>query len=180
MDTMLRRCQDNKNNDYKLTFEDSGQWTTSGIGGSFTTTTNTTTASPPMRESRRVLKMLRNKGNNNSILHHDRDNHNLSLKLLEELNNGGGASSDEDDELGQHRQRSAKIKAMDWRDKLFDEILNNNGTAGKSTNDQNNATPTTNGFGEFTTWSRISRKSVETMQPFNSDNVNRFVRIIVH
>ncbi|KAH7726831.1 RUN domain-containing protein [Aphelenchoides avenae] len=31
MDTLRMRCETNKN-DYKLTFEDSGQWTTSGIG----------------------------------------------------------------------------------------------------------------------------------------------------
>lgn len=39
MDTLRIRCETNKN-DYKLTFEDSGQWTTSGIGttaGGYTT-----------------------------------------------------------------------------------------------------------------------------------------------
>jgi hypothetical protein len=41
MDTLRMRCETNKN-DYKLTFEDSGQWTTSGIG----TTPGGTTTSP--------------------------------------------------------------------------------------------------------------------------------------
>lgn len=33
IETLRARCENNQPNDYKLTFEDSGQWTTSGIGG---------------------------------------------------------------------------------------------------------------------------------------------------
>lgn len=72
MANLHARCQNNKNNDYKLTFEDSGQWTTSGIGQSFTTTN--TSISPPTSAPKRVLK-------NPETL-----NDNFSLRLLEELN----------------------------------------------------------------------------------------------
>jgi hypothetical protein len=57
---MLRmRCENNQHNDYKLTFEDdSGQWTTSGIGASFMTNAS---ASPTAMQTRKVLRFLRGK-----------------------------------------------------------------------------------------------------------------------
>jgi len=57
---MLRmRCENNKQNDYKLTFEDdSGQWTTSGIGASFMTNAS---ASPTALQTRKALRCFRGK-----------------------------------------------------------------------------------------------------------------------
>jgi hypothetical protein len=57
---MIRmRCENNQQNDYKLTFEDdSGQWTTSGIGASFITNAS---ASPTALHTRKALRFLRGK-----------------------------------------------------------------------------------------------------------------------
>ena len=163
---MLRfRCENNKHNDYKLTFEDSGQWTTSGIGGSFTTT-NTTASPPTPQTGRRALNYLapRNK-QQCPLLPQDRDNHNL-LQLLDELNNGHAEGNEVD-----NNEESTGTAAIQWRNKLLDEILNNNGNA----DDTSPAGQIK--FGELTTWGRIRSSTEQEQQapPFD-DKVNRFER----
>lgn len=162
---MLRfRCENNKHNDYKLTFEDSGQWTTSGIGGSFTTT-NTTASPPTPQTGRRTLNnVARNKQQQCALLPQDHDNHNL-LHLLNELNN-----DHKDNDVVDNNKGNA---ATQWRNKLLDEILNNNGKTDDDTSTGQNK------FGELTTWGRIRSSTEQEQQvpPFD-DKVNRFDLII--
>lgn len=86
METLRRRCENNKN-DYKLTFEDSGQWTTtSGIGASSITTNSPPT---PLRNSKKnnlqqLRRQLQEQGNNAFDLG---NNPEFGLRILEELNN---------------------------------------------------------------------------------------------
>lgn len=85
METLRMRCENNKN-DYKLTFEDSGQWTTtSGIGASFTTTNSPPTPSNHIkRNNLQLLKRKLQERNKNLELG---NNPEFALHLLEELNN---------------------------------------------------------------------------------------------
>jgi hypothetical protein len=77
MANIRARCEDTKN-DYKLTFEDSGQWTTSGV---FSTNTAATASPPTNAGTKRIVKLnLREEG--------DSINQNFSLRLLEQLNDG--------------------------------------------------------------------------------------------
>lgn len=146
MDILRARCENNKNNDYKLTFEDSGQWTTSGIGGSFTTTN--TTESPPTPQTRRFLKLLHRES-----LQNDWDNQNFSLQLLEKLNNRNAA----DEEFGD-------CGTLRWKNNnnlLLDEVLNNNGNRDGSLQVD---------FGGLTTWGRIGNTAEQEQQPpFDAD-----------
>lgn len=119
---MLRMRCENKQNDYKLTFEDdSGQWTTSGIGASFTTNAS---ASPTALQTRKSIRFLRGKeggqvSDGSSLLAACNHGNHPSLRLLERLN-----SVDDDDAANNNEKR--KIGSDKWRDKILDEIFNNN------------------------------------------------------
>lgn len=101
METLRIRCENNKN-DYKLTFEDSGQWTTtSGIGASLTTTN-----SPPTPLNKRNnLQLLKRKLQEKNPALELGNNSKFALHLLEELNN---------------TEESRKI------DSLLNNVVNNN------------------------------------------------------
>jgi hypothetical protein len=100
---MIRmRCENNQQNDYKLTFEDdSGQWTTSGIGASFITNAS---ASPTALHTRKALRFLRGKVGEQPkneikddkylLQAHNLGNHDHpSLRLLERLNSSQKTSN---------------------------------------------------------------------------------------
>ena len=183
---MLRmRCENNKQNDYKLTFEDdSGQWTTSGIGASFMTNAS---ASPTALQTRKSLRFLRGKecgqaSDGSSLLAaYNQGNHgHPSLRLLERLN-----SADDNKETARGFGRGSSEKRIcneKWRDKLLNEIFNNsNGNASFSQIHQN--------FGirkpSIITWGRIggdftnatASDSTEkvTLPPAFDNKVNRSV-----
>uniref|UniRef100_A0A914L5H6 RUN domain-containing protein n=1 Tax=Meloidogyne incognita TaxID=6306 RepID=A0A914L5H6_MELIC len=163
---MLRmRCENNKQNDYKLTFEDdSGQWTTSGIGASFMTNAS---ASPTALQTRKALRCFRGKEGEQTTY----NQHHPSLRLLERLN-----SVDDEDTAKINERR--KIGSEKWRDKILDEIFNNNnGTSfAQIYKNSNNRNPSA------ITWGRIgcnfeavgSESNEQLSRPlaFDSDKVN--------
>uniref|UniRef100_A0A915MGH7 Acetylcholinesterase n=1 Tax=Meloidogyne javanica TaxID=6303 RepID=A0A915MGH7_MELJA len=164
---MLRmRCENNKQNDYKLTFEDdSGQWTTSGIGASFMTNAS---ASPTALQTRKALRCFRGKEGEQTTY----NQHHPSLRLLERLN-----SVDDEDTAKINERR--KIGSEKWRDKILDEIFNNNNGSTSFSQIYKNSS---NRKPSAITWGRIgcnfeaagSESNEQLSRPlaFDSDKVN--------
>uniref|UniRef100_A0A914HEZ9 RUN domain-containing protein n=1 Tax=Globodera rostochiensis TaxID=31243 RepID=A0A914HEZ9_GLORO len=195
MEQLRVRCECNKNNDYKLTFEDSGQWTTSGIGGSFTTNA---TASPPVphqqqqrrtalkRQQQQQLKQRVNKSssNNNNNFELDTNVHdelgegNKRTRLYTAVmdNHGLGLrlleelNNDDDGDAGGHGIVAGE-HGEGWRKHSFlDELLNNNNCTSSS---QCHFRETGAGGTEMmTTWGRLQGGMDKQMEPpFNSEKV---------
>ncbi|KAL3074839.1 hypothetical protein niasHS_014284 [Heterodera schachtii] len=111
MEQLRVRCECTKHNaNYKLTFdEDSGQWTTSGIGGSFTTTA---TASPPVAQQQKQQHQRRLK----QLLAM-----NTTATAMNNNNNNSHEEEEDRDGHGDERQHQQQ---------LYTAIMDNNGTLG--------------------------------------------------
>lgn len=150
---LIRDCVNNKN-EYKLTFEDSGQWTTtSGIGVSVTTNSNNSAS--VRRTYHNHLKQrsghyavpydtanLINCGINNCGM---LDRH-FGLRLLEQLNN-----DDWSEAIGEANEEEKR--------KLIDNLLYNVATTGATTDMLGVGTDADN---VMTTWGRI-----QSAEPFD-------------
>lgn len=173
---MIRmRCENNKQNDYKLTFEDdSGQWTTSGIGASYITNAS---ASPTALQTRKVLKFLREKEvrhvrDGNSLLVGDNHDNHPSLQLLERLN----LAYDNDDLT--RRGEDNRINNEKLRDKLMGEIFNNDKDSincSKTHHDLIRKKPSIITWGRINAATEESTEQISSRTAFDSDNVTRFI-----
>ncbi|KAF7639231.1 hypothetical protein Mgra_00001192 [Meloidogyne graminicola] len=169
---MIRmRCENNKQNDYKLTFEDdSGQWTTSGIGASYITNAS---ASPTALQTRKVLKFLREKEvrhvrDGNSLLVGDNHDNHPSLQLLERLN----LAYDNDDLT--RRGEDNRINNEKLRDKLMGEIFNNDKDSincSKTHHDLIRKKPSIITWGRINAATEESTEQISSRTAFDSDNV---------
>lgn len=152
---LIRDCVNNKN-DYKLTFEDSGQWTTtSGIGISVTKPNNNKSLTA-RRFYHNRLKQRNNCGhyavpyNTSNLVNCDAINNcgmmdrHFGLRLLEQLNNNEWSEA-----IGEANEEE--------KQKLIDNLLNNVATATASANILNVKPDIPDNI--LTTWGRI--KSVE-------------------
>jgi len=119
MEALRARCDANYHNDYKLTFEDSGQWTTSGIGiveGGQTAQAGDSPSTPSKarhartRNRQKVYEVRDDEGTGGEIAD---SKENFGLRLLEELNN----QSEGDPRV--------KMRDEEGRRKLIDNLLNN-------------------------------------------------------
>lgn len=154
---LIRDCVNNKN-DYKLTFEDSGQWTTtSGIGTSVTKTNNNKNS--PIS---RILKQSNNVGhyavpydttnlndcvsmNNCGML-----NQHFGLRLLEQLNNNEWSEA-----IGEANEEE--------KQKLIDNLLNNMSTTTSAIMQADVAE------NSMTNWNRL-----RNTEPFNEKTTSLF------